>query len=92
MLDASMIKKHLLSFVLHKELGEKKTGHYLRQIGVAELRLQFVVNMVRCLLKQTSLPDSFWLRAVDVAFYLTNHCFVVTCLPIRLLMGCFLGR
>ena len=30
--------------------------------------------MVRCLLKQANLPNSFWVRAIDVPFYLTNRC------------------
>ena len=30
--------------------------------------------MARCLLKQANLPNSFWVRAVHVAFYLTNRC------------------
>ena len=30
--------------------------------------------MAWCLSKQTILPNSFWVRAVDVAFYLTNRC------------------
>ena len=38
------------------------------QNGVAERRWQTVGNMARCLLKQANLPNSFWVRAVDVAF------------------------
>ena len=41
---------------------------------VAESRWQTVGDMARCLLKQTNLPNSFWIRAVDVAFYLTSRC------------------
>ena len=43
--------------------------------GATERRCQTVWNMARCLLKQVNLPNSFWVRAVDVAFYLTNRCF-----------------
>ena len=44
------------------------------QNGVVERRWQTVGNMAQCLLKQANLPNSFWVRAVDVAFYLTNCC------------------
>ena len=44
------------------------------QNGVAERRWQTGGNMARYLLKQANLPNSFWVRAVDVAFYLTNRC------------------
>ena len=44
------------------------------QNGKAERRWQTVGDMPRCLLKQANLPNSFWVRAVDVAFYLTNRC------------------
>ena len=44
------------------------------QNGVAERRLQTVGNMPRCLLKQANLLNSFWVGAIDVAFYLTNRC------------------
>ena len=33
-----------------------------------------VRNMARCFLKQAKLPNSFYVRAVDVACYLTNRC------------------
>ena len=43
------------------------------QNGVAERRRQTVGDMARCLLKHANLPNSFCVRAVDVAFYLTNR-------------------
>ena len=42
--------------------------------GVAERRWQTVADMARCPLKQANLPNAFWVRTVDVAFYLTNRC------------------
>ena len=51
------------------------------QNAVAERRWQTVGNMARCLLKQTNLPNSFWVRAVDEAFYLTNRCLSCTLPP-----------
>ena len=44
------------------------------QNGVAEQRWQTVEDMARCLLKKANLPNSFWVKAVDVAFYLLNRC------------------
>ena len=41
---------------------------------VAERRWQTVGDMARCLFKQANLPNSFWVRAVEVALYLTNRC------------------
>ena len=38
------------------------------QNGVAERRWQTVGDTARCLLKQANLPNSFSIRAVDVAF------------------------
>jgi hypothetical protein len=32
------------------------------------------VEMARCLLQSSKLPNAFWVRALDVAFYITNRC------------------
>ena len=44
------------------------------QNGVSERRWQTAGDMARCLLKQANLLNSFWVRAVDVAFNLTSRC------------------
>ena len=62
------------------------------QNGVAECRWQTVGDMARCLLKQANLPNSFCVRAVDVAFYLTNRCLSCSLppnkTPFELFYGC----
>ena len=65
-------------------MKQEMTAPYSRhQNGVAEHRWQTVEDMARCLLKQTNLPNSFWVRAVDVAFYLTNRCLSCSLPPNR---------
>ena len=62
------------------------------QKGVAERRCQTVGDMARCLLRQGNLPNSFWVRAIDVAFYLTNRCLSCSLppnkTPFELIYGC----
>ena len=62
------------------------------QNGVAERRWQTVGNMARSLLKQATLPNSFWVRAVDVAFYLTNRCLSCSLPPNKTPFELFYGR
>ena len=62
-------------FCFAQGIKQEMTAPYSpHQNGVAERRWQTVGNMARCLLKQANFPNSFWVRAVDVAFYLTNRC------------------
>ena len=68
-------------FCFAQRIKREMTAPYSpHQNGVAERRWQTVGDMARCLLKKTKLPHSFCVRAVDVAFYLTNRC-VICCLP-----------
>ena len=62
------------------------------QNGVAECRWQTVGVMARCLLKQANLPNFFWVRAVDVAFYLTNRCLNCSLPPNKTPFELFYGR
>ena len=49
------------------------TPYSPHQNGIAECQWKTVGNTARCLLKQANLSISFWFRAVDVVFYLTNR-------------------
>ena len=62
------------------------------QNGVAECRWQTVGNMARRLLKKANLPNSFWVRAVDVPFYLTNRCLSCSLPPNKTAFELFYGR
>ena len=62
------------------------------QNGVAERRWHTVGNTARCLLKQANLPNSFWVRAVDEAFYLTNRCLSCSLPPNKTPFELFYGR
>ena len=48
--------------------------------------------MARCLLKQGNLPNSFRVRAVDVAFYMTNRCLSGSLPPNKIPFELFYGR
>ena len=48
--------------------------------------------MARCLLKQANLPNFFWVRAVEVAFYLTNRCLSCSLPPNKTPFELFYGR
>ena len=93
MVEAGMITKLLMSFVLRKALSEKWLLLIPRiRMAVAERRWQTVGNVARCLLKQANLPNSFWVRAVDVAFYLTNRCLSCSLPPNKTPFELFYGR
>ena len=62
------------------------------QNGVAERRCQTVGDMARCLLKPANLPNSFLVRAVDVAFYFTKRCLSCNLLPNKTPFELFYGR
>ena len=62
------------------------------QNGLAERRWQTVGDMASSLLKQANLPNSFWVRAVDVAFYLTNRCLSCSLHPNKTPFELFHGR
>ena len=62
------------------------------QNGVAERHWQTVGDTARCILKQASLPNSFLVRAVDVAFYLTNRCLSCSFPPNKTPSDLFYGR
>ena len=62
------------------------------QNGVAERRWQTFEDMARCFLKQTNLSNSFWVRAMDVAFYLTNRCLSCCLSPNKTPFELFYGR
>ena len=51
---------------IKRELNAPYSPH---QKGVADCRWQNVEDMARCLLKQANLPNSYWVKAVDVAFF-----------------------
>ena len=55
---------------------EFSTPYCPNQNGVAERRWRTCVEMSRCLLRNANLPKSLWVRALDVAFYLSNRCLV----------------
>ena len=74
---------------IRREITDPYSPH---QNGVAERRWQTVGNMARCLLKQANLPNSFWVRAVDVAFYLTNRCLSSSLPPNKTPYELFYGR
>ena len=44
------------------------------QNGVAERYFRTSIEMARCLLLDSHLPSSFWVRAVDTAVYIRNRC------------------
>ena len=71
---------------------EMSAPHSPHQNGVAEPRWQTVGEMARCLLKQANLPNCFWVRAVDVAFYLTNRCLSCSLPPNKTPFELFHGR
>ena len=56
--------------------------------GAAERRWQTLGNMARCFLKPANIPNTFWVRAVDVAFYLTKSCLSCSCFTVGLLLNC----
>lgn len=69
-----------LSNDFKKHLEEKGIIHYLtvsytpQQNGRAERLNQTLMNIVRCLLLQSGLPDIFWAEALHTANYLRNFC------------------
>jgi len=48
--------------------------HTPEQNGVAERRNRTLLDMTRCLLMQSQLPESFWGEAINTANYIRNRC------------------
>ena len=77
--EASMIIKLFCSArAVKRQMTVLLSPH---QNGVAERRWQTDGNMAMCVLKKTNIPNSFWVRAVDVAFYLSNRRLNYSLLP-----------
>lgn len=60
-----------------KDNGVKRqltTAYTPQQNGVAERKNRTVMNMVRSMLVEKSVPKSFWPEAVTWAFYILNRC------------------
>ena len=74
---------------IKREMTAPNSPH---QNGVAECRWQTVGKMARRLLKKANLPNSFWVRAVDVPFYLTNRCLSCSLPPKKTAFELFYGR
>jgi hypothetical protein len=69
------ISKEFNSFCVSKGIRQElTTPHSPHQNGVAERRWRTVVEMSRCLLRTAHLPNEFWVRAMETAFYITNRC------------------
>ena len=80
-------------FCFAQGIMRKRTAPYSpHQNGVAERLWQTVGDMARCLLKQANLSNSFWVRAVDVTFYLTNRCLSCSLPPNKTPFELFYGR
>ena len=91
--DGEYNNKAFDEFCFAQGIRREMTAPYSpHQNGVAERRWQTVGNMARCLLKQANLPNSFWVRAVDVAFYLTNRCLSSSLPPNKTPYELFYGR
>jgi len=61
-------------FVNHG-IDHEVTTHYTpRHNGIAERRNISILDMVRCILKQRSMPNSLWGEAVTTAAYVLNRC------------------
>ena len=72
--------------------GEMTALFSPHQNGVPERRWQTVGDMAKCFLKQANWPNSFWVGAVDVAFYLTNRCLGCSLPPNKTVFELFYGR
>ena len=93
MMEASMIKKVFDEFCFAQGIKREMSAPYSpHQCGVTERRWQTVGNTARCLLKQAKLPKSFWVRAVDVAFQLTNRSLSCSLPPNKTPFESFYGR
>ena len=62
-------------FCLAKSIDHQFTSPYSpHQNGVAERRWRTCVEMAKCLMKTAGMTNEFWVRALDVAFYISNRC------------------
>ena len=87
--DNKIFHEFCFSQGIEREMTASYSPH---QQGVAERRRQTVGDLARCLLKQANLPNSFWVRAVDVAFYFTNRCLRCSLPPNKTPFDLFYGR
>ena len=69
------VSKGFQEFCRLKGIKREFTAPYSpHQNGVAERRWRTAMEMTRCLLRSSGLPKELWVRALDVAFYITNRC------------------
>ncbi|CAK9813843.1 Retrovirus-related Pol polyprotein from transposon TNT 1-94 [Anthophora plagiata] len=62
-------------FLKTEGIGRRLTvTHTPEQNGVAERRNRTLMDMTRCLLMQSGMPDSFWGEAANTANYIRNRC------------------
>lgn len=67
--------KEFDDFLKSRGIGRRLTvTHNPEQNGVAERRNRTLMDMTRCLLIQSRLPNSFWGEAVNTANYIRNRC------------------
>lgn len=50
------------------------TPHTPQQNGVAERKNRMLIEMARCIMRQTNVPPVFWAEAVNTACYVRNRC------------------
>lgn len=55
-------------------LHQKSTAYCPQQNGLAERMNRTLVEMVRCMLNESGLPDKLWVEALQTAVYLRNRC------------------
>ena len=69
------VSKAFAEFCRERRIRQEFTAPYSpHQNGVAERRWRTAMEMTRCLLSRSGLPKELCVRALDVAFYITNRC------------------
>lgn len=67
--------KHFDEYLQREGIQRRLTVPYTpQQNGVAERMNRTIVDMTRCLLIQSGLPEMYWAEAVNTANYLRNRC------------------
>lgn len=61
-------------FLEDEGISRQLSVEYTQQNGVAERANRTIIEMARCMLQQSGLPQSLWAEAVNTAAFIRNRC------------------
>lgn len=73
LINVQFVSHQFQSILQQSIISQQTCPHTLQQNGVAERKNQHLLDMVRCLLLESSVPPRFLLETLTTVVYLINH-------------------